>query len=176
MKHSFSKVINSFIIILRKNNDWLTLSVSIIIAIATIITSVINRNLVNKQNKISLILMDLQERQNQPVFSISLHTEKDSDDEIKGTEILRISNVGHTTIQPCDVDADVYLMLEKSEGGQKDTLFFPIYDYFTYAVSGNTGDDEIYYAYGHGSLRKFAELYKATIGSMKTNDSTPYLG
>lgn len=157
---------------LTNNKDWLTLVVSIIVGFSTIIATFINAFLVYRQNKISLRQKSLQEKQNQPVFRISTRLEHDKSDGIYGTEYIIINNLGHATMEPCDVDVITYFKLRKHQFGQTDILlYFPIRDYFYLSNEGNTGDDEIFFSYGSGNNRKFGELYDAVL---QANDSSKH--
>lgn len=159
---------------LTNNKDWLTLVVSIVVGVATIIATGVNAYLVYKQNEIYREQTALQVRQNQPVFSISRQLEQDLDDGKYGTEVLTIRNVGHTMSQPCQVKVSVIFKITKTNGSQRDSLYFSIEDYFTMASYGNTGDNEIYYAKGSGSNRKYSEIYYAAIEASKETKPDGY--
>lgn len=103
---------------LAENKDWLTLVVSIVVGVATIISTGVNAYLVYKQNEIYKEQTALQVKQNQPVFSISTHLEQDLDDGKYGTEIVTIHNVGHTTSQPCNVKVKAFIKITKAEGAE----------------------------------------------------------
>jgi hypothetical protein len=106
-------------------------------------------------------------KQNQPIFSISTHVEQDLDDGKYGTEVITIRNVGQTTSQPCKVENKALIKLTKSFEGNRDSLYFQIEDYFNVASNGNTGDNEVYYAKGCGSNRKYSELYFSSLEANK---------
>jgi hypothetical protein len=159
---------------LTHNKDWLTLVVSIVVGVATVIATCVNAYLVSKQNEIYQEQTALQKKQNQPVFSFSTQLEQDLDDGKYGTEVLTIRNVGQTTSQPCQVKVNVYFKITKSVGADRDSLYFQIEDYFNVASNGDTGDNEVYYAKGCGSNRKYAELYYAAIEESKKEESNCY--
>lgn len=159
---------------LTHNKDWLTLVVSIVVGVATVIATCVNAYLVYKQNEIYKEQTVLQVRQNQPVFSISKQLEQDLDDGKYGTEIFTIRNVGHTMSQPCEVKVSVFFKITKTKGAQRDSLYFPIEDYFNMASNGNTGDDEVYYAKGSGSNRKYSDIYYAAIEASKETKPDSY--
>ena len=58
---------------LTDNKDWLTLVVSIVVGFCTVVATGVNAYLVYRQNEIYREQKSLQEKQNQPVFSISTH-------------------------------------------------------------------------------------------------------
>ena len=153
---------------LAENKDWLTLVVSIVVGVATIISTGVNAYLVYKQNEIYKEQTALQVKQNQPVFSISTSLEQDLDDGKYGTEVVTIRNVGKTTSQPCNVKIRAFVKLTKVVGGERDSLYFQIEDYFNVVSNGNTGDNEVFYAKGNSSNRRYAELYYAAIEASKT--------
>lgn len=159
---------------LTNNKDWLTLVVSIVVGVATIIATGVNAWLVYKQNEIYQEQTRLQVSQNQPVFSFSTQLEQDLDDGKYGTEILAIRNVGQTTSQPCQVKTNVYFKITKAAGGERDSLYFQIEDYFNVVSNGDTGESEVYYAKGLGSNRKYAELYYAAVEASKKDESNCY--
>lgn len=148
---------------LTDNKDWLTLVVSIVVGFCTVVATGVNAYLVYRQNEIYREQKSLQEKQNQPVFSISTHLEQDLDDGKYGTEIVTIHNVGYTTSQPCNVKVKAFIKITKAEGAERDSLYFPIEDYFNVASNGDTGDNEVFYAKGSGSNRKYSEIYYAAI-------------
>lgn len=165
---------NSMIDYLIRNKEWLTLAVSIVVGLATIIATGVNAYLVREQNKIYKEQLTFQEKQNQPVFSIFFQLERDLDDGKYGTEIIAIRNVGHTTSQPCNVTVETFVKITKTDGIEKDSLYFPIIDYFSVAFNGNTGDNEVYYAIGDGSQRKYCEIYNAAIEASKSTTPNCY--
>lgn len=152
---------------LTENKDWLTLVVSILVGVATIIATGVNAYLIYKQNEIYKGQTVLQEKQNQPVFSISTTLEQDLDDGKYGTDIVTIHNVGQTTSQPCDVKIKTFVKITKAEGTERDSLYFPVEDYFNVVSNGNIGDNEVFYAKGSGSNRKYSEIYYAAIEASK---------
>lgn len=156
------------------NMEWLTLIVSIVVGFATIVATGVNAFLIYKQNEIYKEQNALQEKQNQPVFSISTHSEQDLDDGKYGTEIVTIHNVGQTTSQPCNVDIKAFIKITKAEGTKRDSLYFMIEDYFNVVSNGETGDSEVFYAKGNGSNRKYAEIYCAAIEASKSLKANCY--
>lgn len=146
-----------------ENKEFITILVSIVVGVATILTSFVNIYLVYKQNDISKTLTELQHDENQPVFQILTTLELDSDDGKYGTEILTIKNVGGKTSQPSEVSVNVFFRITKSSLSDNVSLNFHILDYFYFNHSGNTGDDEVYYAFLQGNNRKYFDIYNDAI-------------
>ncbi len=156
------------------NKEWLTILFSFIICLSTLIATVVNFYLVNKQNKISEEQMNLQRDLSQPVFKISTKLEQDLDDGKWGTDILVISNVGHSASQPCDTEVRTFFKLTCSDGINKDSVIASVEDYFNLAYRGNTGDEEVYSAIGQGSNRVYANIYHEALRDGKDGERRKY--
>ena len=100
--------------------------------------------------------------------------ERNPENGIFETENLEIYNKGQAMTQICETDVDVYFELVKSEGLKSDTIYFPVYDYFTYSVIGNVGDEEICHCGGRDNHKKFIELYHSTIEAINSSNNLYY--
>lgn len=112
------ELLKQLITFLYDNEECITLSVNVLLGISTLVLTIVNLSLVRRQNEISEELSALESDRDQPYFRISLTKEKDNDG-LYGTEILSVVNVGSHTLEPCDVDANMFLRLTKSNAENK---------------------------------------------------------
>lgn len=157
-----------------KYKEEISVITSLLICMATIVATIVNANLVSNQNEIYKEQMELQKKQNQPVFSISSKYEQDLNDGKYGTELLIIRNVGHIIPQPCDIKTNVLFKITKTNGFEQNSLYFPISHYFNYFTTDNIGDNEIYSAIGKGNNRVFSDIYSAAIEASNVEKDFSY--
>lgn len=124
---------------LARNKDSLSILVSIVVGIATLITSIVSIHVMMSQNKISQEQTDIQKSQIQPIFTIVVHQQQDFDDGKYGTEVLNVRNLGSKVLD-YSVDVDVFFQLSRHEKMQNDTIYFEIPDYFNASYSDKTGN------------------------------------
>ena len=62
---------------LSRNKDSLSILVSIVVGIATLITSIVSIHVMMSQNRISQEQTDIQKSQIQPIFTIVVHQQQD---------------------------------------------------------------------------------------------------
>ena len=159
---------------LSNNEKWLSLIVNVLLGISTFILTIVNLNFVRRQNMISKEQSKLQKDKDQPHFRISLTSEQDADDGKYGTDVLSVINVGKHTLEPCEVNADVFIRLIRSKGVERDTIYAHIGDYFAWAYRGNTGDEEVYYSKSPGGNRKYSEIYLGAINDKGERSNMVY--
>lgn len=144
---------------LARNKDSLSILVSIVVGIATLITSIVSIHVMMSQNRISQEQTDIQKSQIQPIFTIVVHQQQDFDDGKFGTEVLNVRNLGSKVLD-YSIDVDVFFQLSRHEKMQNDTIYFEIPDYFNASYSDNTGNDLIKTYFGVGNNRIFCKLYQ----------------
>ena len=150
---------------MRKTSDYLVrhkeeiqLVFTVVVGIATIITSFVNVYLVKCQVDIYKEQNALQKSQSQPIFDISVRQQQDSDDGKYGTDILEVRNIG-TKVRYCKVESTVFFCLSKHHLSQRDSLYAEIKDYFCATVNSNVGDGVIMQQWCPGNNRIFCEGY-----------------
>lgn len=72
---------NKMLDYLATYKDSLSILITLIIGVATLITSIVSIYVMMSQNKISQEQTDIQKSQVQPIFSIVVHQQQDMDDE-----------------------------------------------------------------------------------------------
>lgn len=92
---------------LARNKDSLSILVSIVVGIATLITSIVSIHVMMSQNRISQEQTDIQKSQIQPIFTIVVHQQQDFDDGKYGTDVLNVRNLGSKVLD-YSVDVDVF--------------------------------------------------------------------
>lgn len=165
---------NRMVDFILTNKDVISILISFVLCVTTLIATGTNYYLVRKQNQLSEEQTKVQRDLSQPVFKISTKFEQDLDDGKWGTEILTISNVGHSTSQPCDTDVRVFFKFIRSDGVKKDSVIASVDDYFNLAYRGNTGDEDVYSACGQGSNRIYANLYHEAVIDGKEGEKRYY--
>lgn len=129
-----------------------------IIGIATLIVSIVNARFVSQQTEINKALSQLQMEQAQPYFVITFELEKDSEDDIFGTERMVIKNLGFRNVSPI-VQKNVFFELTRSYNTQMDTILVKVDDYFCVSSSNHSGEELVYRSFDVGNNRRFAEIY-----------------
>ena len=168
------ETLKAFIYFIIENDKWITLVVNVLLGISTFVLTIVNLNLVHKQNVIAEEQTKLQKDKDQPHFQISLKSEKDTDDGKYGTDILTVTNIGEHTIEPCEVKADVFIRMTRSKLAQRDTIYALVGDYFMMAYKGNIGDEDVYYSKSTGSNRIYSEIYMEALNDKSQRGDLVY--
>lgn len=129
-----------------------------VIGVAALIVSIISARFVGQQTKINMALSQLQIEQAQPYFVISFELERDSEDDIFGTEHMIVKNLGFRNVSPI-VQKNVFFELTRSYNNQRDTILVKVDDYFCISSSYHSGEELVYRSFDIGNNRKFAEIY-----------------
>lgn len=147
---------------LLRHKDSIQLVFTIVVGIATIITSLVNVYLVKCQLDINKEQNALQKSQSQPIFDISVRQQQDGDDGKYGTDVLEVCNIG-TKVKYCKVETSVFFCLSKHYLSHRDSLYAEIKDYFFATVNSNVGDGLIMQQWCPGNNRIFCEGYNEAI-------------
>lgn len=147
---------------LMTHKEEIQMVFTIVVGIATIITSIVNVYLVKCQLDINKEQTALQKSQNQPIFDILIKQQQDSDDGKYGTDVLEVRNVG-SKVKYCNVKSTVFFCLSKHYFSQGDSLYAEIKDYFHATVNSNVGDGLIMQKWCPGNNRIFCEGYNEAI-------------
>lgn len=162
---------NRYLKYLSENSEIIALLVSIVVGIATIITSAVNVYLVKCQIDINKEQNALQKKQCQPIFDIVIKQQQDSDDGKYGTDILEVRNIGGK-IPFCKIESSVFFCLSYHHKGIRDSICVKIADYFYASISNTVGDGLITQEWCPGNNRKFCEGYFQAIND--SHDETVY--
>ena len=144
------------------HKDEVQVVFTIVVGIATIITSFVNVYLVKCQLDINKEQTALQKSQNQPIFDILVRQQQDSDDGKYGTDVMEVRNIG-SKVKYCKVESTVFFCLSKHYLSQRDSLYAEIKDYFYATVNSNVGDGLIMQQWCPGNNRIFCEGYNKAI-------------
>ena len=147
---------------LVRHKEEIQVVFTVVVGIATIITSVVNVYLVKCQVDVNKEQAALQKSQSQPIFDISVRQQQDSDDGKYGTDILEVRNIG-TKVKYSKVESTVFFCLSKHHLSQRDSLYAEIKDYFYATVNSNVGDGLIMQQWCTGNNRIFCEGYNEAI-------------
>lgn len=159
---------------LSQNANGIQVLVGVILGLANLILAIVNLRLVCRQKELSEELSELEKDRDQPIFQISSTYERDSNDNVYGTQSISVANVGNHTIGPCEVDVDVYIKLTRTiVGRHDDPIYAHIGDYFSISCGGNT-KEEVFYSITPGNNRKFGEIYTEAVNEPKEKDRIVY--
>lgn len=147
---------------LSANKDSLSILITLLIGIATLITSIVSIHVMVSQNKISQEQTDIQKCQVQPIFSIVVHQLQDMDDGKYGTDVLDVRNVGAKILEST-VDVNVFFRLSRHAVSDNDTIYFEVLDYFNASSSDKSGKELIKSTFGVSNNRLFCNLYQQAI-------------
>lgn len=142
---------------------------TIIVSIASLITSIFSAYFIYQQTGIYREQTEIQKKQNQPIFIISIYQRQDSDDGKYGTEILEVRNKGAKILQS-NISNTVFYRLSHHSKMKNDSIYAEVLDYFNSSVVDNTGDDMIMCSWGIGSNRNFAQCYRKAIDASKNSN------
>lgn len=151
---------------LQVNKDVIGLLVSIVIGIATIITSVVSITIMKQQSRLAEEQNEMQKLQNQPIFDICVYQQQDSDDGKYGTDILEIRNIGEK-MTSCEVTANVFFAISYHYLNTRDTIYAEVKDYFMAAVHNGNDKGLVEKRWCPGNNRVFCEGYDASMKDSK---------
>lgn len=156
----------SIIDFLQVNKDVIGLLVSIVIGIASILTSVVSITIMKQQSRLAEEQNEMQKLQNQPIFDICVYQQQDSDDGKYGTDILEIRNIGEK-MTSCEITTNVYFAISYHNQNTRDTIYAEVKDYFMVAV--HNGNDKVLVEkrWCAGNNRVFCEGYDASMKDSK---------
>lgn len=161
----------STIYFLQENKEVIGLLVSMVIGIATIITSVVSITIMKQQSRLAEEQNEMQKLQNQPIFDISIYQQQDSDDGKYGTDILEIRNIGEK-MTSCEVTTNVYFAISYHNLNTRDTIYAEVKDYFMATVHNSNDNGLVEKRWCPGNNRIFCEGYDASMKDSK--DGTYY--
>ena len=153
---------NKMLDYLATYKDSLSILITLIIGVATLITSIVSIHVMMSQNKISQEQTDIQKSQVQPIFSIVVHQQQDMDDGKYGTDVLNVRNIG-AKIQDFTVDVNVFFRLSRHDMARNDTIYFEVLDYFNASSVDKTGNELIKSTFGVSNNRLFFYLYQQAL-------------
>lgn len=149
------------------------------IGICTIMVSIITIRVYKKQNNIYREQNLLQQKLNQPFFSLYTEVSLDNEnkDSIRGNETLYVENYGQK-YSFIHINNNVFFTLGYKSDPDTDSsaVYVHIYDYFfrtSYNNDHNTS--EVYRSHGEGANRKFGELYDAAIKDSENSSNYFFL-
>ena len=158
---------------LSQNANGIQVLVDGILGVATLILTIVNLRLVRRQKELSEELSELEKDRDQPIFQITSTYERDSNDNVYGTQSISVANVGNHTIGSCEVNVDVYIKLTRTIDGRHDSVYALIGDYFSISYRGNSKED-VYYSRTPGNNRKFGEIYTEAVNEPKEKNRIVY--
>lgn len=143
---------------LTDNKETITLIVSIVVGIATIITSVVNLYLVKCQVNLTKEQSNIQKSQNQPIFDINIKQQKNGNDGKYDTDILEVRNIG-SKVLACKVNTDVFFCLSRHDHNHNDSIYAHVVDYFFVTTNNIVGDGMITQQWCPDNNRIFCDGY-----------------
>jgi len=155
---------------ISKNKTDIPTYVSIVVGIATVLTSIATIIVAVRQNKISAIQNQMQDSINQPVFDIRYYQIQDKDDGLYGTTILDVNNVGQRVLS-CDVMATAFFCLSKNDHNHKDTVIIKIDDYFYVSTKDSSNPNNIKHCFCPGNNRVFCTEYRNALNDPDKGDA-----
>ena len=158
---------------LTQNANGINLMVDVFLGVATLILTIVNLRLVHRQKEISKEMTELEKDRDQPIFQITSSYERDSNDNVYGTQSISVANVGNHTIGPCEVNVDVYIKLTRTIDGRHDSVYALIGDYFSISYRGNT-KEEVFHSITPSNNRIFGEIYTDAVNEPKGKGKIVY--
>ena len=133
--------------IISKGINWLRRHSDFIVALATLITSVVACHLSYEQRKIVDTQLELMRREKQPIFEITQSIIDSDYDNVYDTECMTISIVKNEVKEICSIKCSTYYKVEKyyksaTEFRIDSVIYVPVSGYF-----GSHGDP-----YGHSGV------------------------
>lgn len=136
------------------------LSLEVVIAIATLFTSVKACEIAEKQTVLVNEQLEVQKQNNLPLFEVHTEVLKVDSLGVNDTEIMRIVNVRESTKGFCRIDIKTYYEVERHRGVDRDTLYVPIRYYFSCQTAVTALKGELTMAFGPSNYSYYHSFYK----------------
>lgn len=157
---------NSFFDFILGNKEIIALLVSIVVGIATIVTSCVSITIMRRQITLAEEQNKMQRLQNQPIFDIVVYQQQDSDDGIYGTDILEVRNIGEK-MTSCKITTNVFFAISYHNFNMRDTLYAEVKDYFVFTVHNGNDRGLVEKRWCPGNNRIYSKGYDALIKDSK---------
>lgn len=117
-------------------------NINMIVALASLITSITACTLANKQNEIAEAQWKAEQAVNQPIFQIDIDLQKSKGESIYKGEVVSIKNIGMPTKIPCDVAIKTFFFIHHRYYQEHRDAIVEVPDYFDYSnqITNLVGD------------------------------------
>ena len=135
---------------------------TVLVGIATLIVSGISIHVMLSQEETQGLLVELQKREHQPIFSINYTLSKSPASEVYDVEDYVVENIGEQMLSPANISCKSFIKVDYSDvdAGVQKSVYYPLTYYYNATLSSGDQTGELIRTIGNEYLQNNLKLYQ----------------